>query len=81
MYIPYTMYIGRWKDHERWLNKKGWTLVRDTGRDKIYEKTEPDGTIRRTAVSKGTGELGKGLLDRIIKKQLGIDRDEYNRRR
>lgn len=71
--------MPNWRDQERWLIKNGYTLVRETGRDKIYEKTEPGGTIRRTAVSRGTGEIGKGLLERITNKQLGITRDEYNR--
>ena len=67
-----------WKDQERWLRKNGYTLHRDNGRDKIYMKTEEDGTIRRTAVSKGTGEIGKGLFEKIVKKQLGISREEYD---
>jgi hypothetical protein len=31
----------------------------------------PDGEIRRVRVSKGTGEIGKGLFSRILKQQLG----------
>lgn len=38
-----------------------------------------NGTIRRTAVSKGTGEIGKGLFRKIIKQQIGIDKEEYDR--
>ncbi|USB32485.1 type II toxin-antitoxin system HicA family toxin [Paenibacillus sp. YPG26] len=68
-----------WKDQERWLKKNGWTMVRNTGRDIIYEKTNPDGSIMRTAVSKGTGEIGKGLFRMILKNQLGIDKDEWDR--
>lgn len=68
-----------WKDYEGWLKRNGWTKVRETGRDKIYEKIESDGTIRRTAVSKGTGEIGKGLFRRILKLQIGIDKEEYDR--
>nr|WP_251376061.1 hypothetical protein [Paenibacillus sp. YPG26] len=54
-------------------------MVRNTGRDIIYEKTNPDGSIMRTAVSKGTGEIGKGLFRMILKNQLGIDKDEWDR--
>lgn len=67
-----------WKDIEDYLKRNGYVLVRTSGRDKIYEKTESDGTIRRTAVSKGTGEVGKGLFSRILKQQLGIDKEEFN---
>jgi hypothetical protein len=40
-----------WKDIEDYLKRNGYVLVRTSGRDKIYEKTESDGTIRRTAVN------------------------------
>ena len=52
-------------------------MVRVSGRDKIYERVEPDGAIRRTAVSKGTGEIGKGLFRRILKQQPGIDKQTF----
>ncbi|MCL9662092.1 hypothetical protein L2089_15465 [Paenibacillus hunanensis] len=60
------------------MKKNGYTLKRANGRDKIYIKVEADGTIRRTAVSKGTGEIGTGLMKRIIKEQLGLTQDEYD---
>lgn len=63
---------------ERYLTRNGWILVRTSGRDKIYEKVESNGDIRRTAVSKGTDEVGKGLFSRILKQQLEIDRQTFN---
>ena len=72
------MAMPSWNDLERYLNRNGWVLVRTTGRDKIYELVELDGKIRRTAVSKGTGEIGKGLFIRILKQQLGIDKKTFN---
>jgi predicted RNA binding protein YcfA (HicA-like mRNA interferase family) len=67
-----------WSDLESFLNRDGWTLVRQNGRDKIYEKTLPNGEVLRTVVSKGTGEIGKGLFNRIIKKQLRVDKEYFN---
>jgi predicted RNA binding protein YcfA (HicA-like mRNA interferase family) len=67
-----------WSDLEHYLKRNEWKLVRQSGRDKIYEKTMPDGVIRRTAVSKSSSEIGKGLFSRILKQQLGIDKEEFN---
>lgn len=60
------------------MKKNGYTLKRANGRDKIYIKVEADGKIRRPAVSKGIGEIGTGLMKRIIKEQLGLTQDEYD---
>lgn len=67
-----------WSDLERYLQRNGWVLIRSTGRDKIYEKQESGQLIRRTAVSKGTGEIGKGLFARILKQQIGITKQEFD---
>ena len=67
-----------WSDLENYLKRNEWKLVRQNGRDKIFEKTMPDGVIRRTAVSKSSSEIGKGLFNRILKQQLGIDKQEFN---
>lgn len=67
-----------WSDLEIYLKRNGWELVRQNGRDKIYEKTMSDGIIRRTAVSKSSSEIGKGLFSRILKQQLGINKKDFN---
>lgn len=67
-----------WKDVRKFLKNDGWHFVR-SGRDDIYEK-EMDGEIRRTRVSKGTGELSKGLFSRILKQQLHVDKEYFNER-
>ncbi len=68
-----------WKDLESFLKREGYELVRQTGRDKIYEKTLPNGEILRCRVSKGTGEIGKGLFNRILKQQLKCDKSYFNK--
>lgn len=67
-----------WSDLESFIKRDGWVLVRQNGRDKIYEKNLPNGEILRTAVSKGTGEIGKGLFNRILKQQLRVDKEYFN---
>jgi predicted RNA binding protein YcfA (HicA-like mRNA interferase family) len=68
-----------WKDLENFLKHDGYTLLRQTGRDKIYEKTLPNGEIRRCAVSKGSSEISKALFARILKQQLKCDKEYFNR--
>lgn len=67
-----------WSDLENFLRRDGWILVRQTGRDKIYQKVLPSGEVLRSAVSKSTGEIGKGLFNRILKQQLRIDKEYFN---
>lgn len=67
-----------WSDLESFLRRDGWIMIRQTGRDKIYQKTLPDGVVLRSAVSKGTGEIGKGLFNRILKQQLRVDKEYFN---
>ncbi|WP_110929963.1 type II toxin-antitoxin system HicA family toxin [Paenibacillus bouchesdurhonensis] len=67
-----------WSDLENFLRRDGWVMIRQTGRDKIYQKTLPDGQILRSSVSKGTGEIGKGLFNRILKQQLRVDKEYFN---
>lgn len=55
-----------WSDLENFLRRDGWGMIRQNGRDKVYEKTLPSGEVLRTAVSKGTGEIGKGLVVYLV---------------
>lgn len=70
--------MASWKDLRRFLEHDGWAFVRHGSRDDIYEKALPNGEILRTRVSKGTGEIGKGLFSRILKQQLRIDKTYFN---
>ena len=63
--------MPNWRDLRRFLENDGWTYVRDAV-DSIYTKRLDDGTILRTRVSKGTGEIGKALFARILKQQLKV---------
>lgn len=72
--------MATWRDLETYLKHNGWEQYGSPrGRDIHYRKVLPDGTVLRTSVSKGTGEIQKGLFETILKKQLKITRDEFNR--
>jgi predicted RNA binding protein YcfA (HicA-like mRNA interferase family) len=71
--------VASWKDLRRFLENDGYVLVRH-GRDDIYEKTMSNGEIKRVRVSKGTGEIGKGLFARILKQQLDVNKEYFNER-
>ena len=66
-----------WRDLRRFVENDGWTLVRE-GVDSIYTKQLADGTILRTRVSKGSGEIGKALFARILKQQLHVTKAYFN---
>lgn len=71
--------MASWKDLRRFLEADGWTyLPGRSGRDDWYEKTLPNGEILRSRVSKGTGEISKGLFAKILKQQLKVDKEYFN---
>jgi len=56
------------------IEKLGFVFDHQTGSHLVYK--HPDG--RRTTIPHHAGEeLGPGLLNKIIKKNLGIARDEF----
>jgi predicted RNA binding protein YcfA (HicA-like mRNA interferase family) len=71
--------VASWKDLRKFLENDGYVLKRH-GKDDIYEKTLPNGEIKRVRVSKGTGEISKGLFSRILKQQLDVDKEVFNDR-
>jgi hypothetical protein len=45
-----------WKGLKRFCEKDGWELYKDTDHY-YYRKVDDDDTIRRTKVSKGSGDI------------------------
>lgn len=68
-----------WKELKRFCEKDGWELYKSTDHD-YYRKFDDDGTIRRTKVSRGSGEIPKTLWNEILKKQLQVSKDDFNKR-
>lgn len=66
-----------WKDLRRFCESDGWELYKDTDHY-YYRKFDHNGDIRRTKVSKGTGDIHKHLWNEILKKQLQVDKEYFN---
>ena len=49
-----------WKDLKRFCERDGWELYKSTDHY-FYRKTDENGNIKHTKISRGTGEI-KGFL-------------------
>lgn len=71
--------MATWKELKRFCDNDGWELYKNTDHY-YYRKVESDGTIRRTKVSRGSGEIKHHLWREILKKQLGVSQEEFNKK-
>ena len=62
----------------RFCNHDNWELYKDTDHY-FFRKEDEDGTIRYTKVSKGTGEIPKYQWKEILKKQLRVSQEYFNK--
>ena len=53
--------MPNWKELKRYCERDGWELYRETDHY-FFRKVMPDGSLYRTKVSKGSGEIGKDLF-------------------
>lgn len=68
-----------WKELKRYCECDGWEMYKETDHY-FYRKTDDNGNIRRTKVSKGTGEIYGNLWHEILKKQLGVSQEDFNKK-
>lgn len=66
-----------WRELKRFCERDGWELYKDTDHY-FYRKTDKDGNIKRTKVSRGTGEIKGYLWNEILKKQLQVTEEYFN---
>ncbi|MDI9481056.1 MAG: type II toxin-antitoxin system HicA family toxin [Syntrophomonadaceae bacterium] len=66
-----------WRDLKRFCERDGWELYKTTDHW-YYRKYMPDGTLKRTKVSMGTGEIKKNLWKEILNKQLQVSIEYFN---
>lgn len=66
-----------WKELKRFCERDGWELYKDTDHY-FYRKTDDNGNIRRTKVSKGSGEIHGHMWKEILKKQLQVTIEYFN---
>ena len=69
--------MPKWKELKRFCDRDGWELYKDTDHY-FYRKIDPDGSIRRTKVSKGSGEIHSGMWKMILKNQLQVTQEYFN---
>lgn len=66
-----------WRELKRFCERDGWDLYKDTDHY-FYRKIDKDGNIKRTKVSRGTGEIKGHLWNEILKKQLQVTEEYFN---
>ncbi len=68
-----------WSDLKRYCEKDGWELYKNTDHY-FYRKILSDGSMKRTKVSRGSGEIKGNLWNEILKKQLQTTQEEFKRK-
>ncbi|HEU4963422.1 MAG TPA: type II toxin-antitoxin system HicA family toxin [Bacilli bacterium] len=71
--------MPNWRDLRRFCEKDEWELYKATDHY-YYRKRRPDGTMKYTMVSRGTGEIKKYLWQDILKKQLEVTQAYFNKK-
>lgn len=69
-----------WKELKRFIENDGWELYKKTDHY-FYRKIDEDGNLLRTKVSMGSGEIKHHLWREILKKQLKVTQEEFNRKK
>ena len=69
--------MPRWRELKRFCDNDDWELYKDTDHY-YYRKIMIDGTIKKTKVSKGSGEIHGKMWSEIIKKQLQVTQEYFN---
>ncbi|MBU6081650.1 MULTISPECIES: type II toxin-antitoxin system HicA family toxin [Allobacillus] len=67
-----------WREIERFCRRDGWEEFKKKGHHIYFRKKNNDGTVKRTKVSRGTGEVKGHLWKEILKKQLQVTEEEFN---
>ena len=67
-----------WSELKRFCERDGWELYKNTDHY-FYRKIDANGNIKRTKVSMGTGEIKGNLWQLILKKQLQVTIEYFNK--
>lgn len=67
-----------WRDVEQFCRRDHWVEYKRKGHHLYFRKVMEDGTIKRTKVSRGTGEVKGHLWQEILKKQLQVTEEYFN---
>lgn len=69
-----------WKELKRFCERDGWELYKQTNHY-YYRKVESNGNIKRTKVSMGSGEIKGHMWREILRKQLQVTEEYFNRKK
>lgn len=69
--------MPKWKELKRFCENDGWELYKDTGHY-YYRKIDEEGNLKRTKVSKGSGEIHSHMWQSILKNQLKVTKEYFN---
>ena len=66
-----------WRDLKKFCERDGWELYKNADHF-FYRKTDQNGNLRFTKVSRGTGEIKGFLCKEILKKLLCVTEEYFN---
>ena len=66
-----------WKELKRFCENDGWELYKKTDHY-FYRKKMPDGTLKRTKASMGSGQIKFHMWQEILRRQLKVSQDYFN---
>jgi predicted RNA binding protein YcfA (HicA-like mRNA interferase family) len=70
-----------WREIERFCRRDGWEEIKQKGHHIYFRKEMEDGVLKRTKVSRGTGEVRGHLWQEILKKQLQVTEKYFNEKK
>ncbi|MBE5927740.1 MAG: type II toxin-antitoxin system HicA family toxin [Lachnospiraceae bacterium] len=70
--------MPKWKELKRFCENDGWELYKNTDHY-FYRKFEDNGNIKLTKVSKDSGEIHSNMWKQILKKQLQVSQEYFNK--
>ena len=71
--------MPRWRELKRFCDNDGWELYKDTDHY-YYRKINEDRTVKWTRVSKGSGEIHPHMWQLILRKQLQVTQEYFNKK-
>lgn len=70
--------MPRWKDLKKYLDNSGWVKYKSSDHD-YYKKINNDGSYQFCKVSRGSKEISKSLFQHILKHELKISKEDFNK--
>lgn len=70
--------MPKWSELKRFCERDKWELYKNTDHY-YYRKILPDGTVKRTKVSRGSKQIQEHLWQEILKKQLQVSQEYFDK--